>query len=116
MKNNPTKAAQMAFDLDAHRKKVSSPRQAVLSPKDDDEEADKDLPRLVFNDNIELEDFVKVPADRQYKYRVNLNQFTEKVTPKIPYVFTSNEKLRRLPPSVVKRDGFWMKLCLTGSG
>ena len=57
-----------------------------------------------------------MPADRQYKYKVNINQFNEKLAPKTPFIFTSNDKLRKLPLSVVNRNGFWMKLLLNGSG
>ena len=79
-------------------------------------EEQKSATRLTFKDNIELEDFVRLQPDRQFQYRIKSSQYKDKLTPKVPHVFTSNDKLRRLPLSVVNREGFWLKLFLNGSG
>ena len=74
----------------------------------------QDWPELNFNDNIELEDFISLPAQSQVKFSIDMNQFNEVRAMKLPYVFDGTSVKRFRVEQCVKQ-GFWSKLILNGS-
>ena len=84
-KDSPHYMAKMAFNLKDHRR--SHPIESMMSQHNKHNHYIEDAPDLTFNDNIELEDFLLLPSNSQVKYNIDLNQFNNVTTMRLPYVF-----------------------------
>ena len=74
-----------------------------------------EAPKYVFRDNIDVEDFLRLVATNQVKFKINLTEFNPALSIKLPYVF-EGENLRKFKHKKNTKERFWTKLPLNGSG
>ena len=111
MKKKPNFLAQLAFN----RKGSSRTPTEDFTQVTEVVEEDPTIPLYDFVDNIVLEDFLRLDAAKQYKYRIKLDQFNDIAAMKLPHVQEGKNIIRYRADKSTK-VGFWSKLLLTGSG
>lgn len=110
-KQSTNRAAKIAFDVTEHRRHNSTSDSSKHSL---DSSLVGNGPVLTFEDNIKVEEFLKMYKKNTFQFRVNLKQFDPVQALKLPYVF-EGVSLRRMKPEEGPKIGFWSKLLLNGS-